>query len=321
MKKTFLITLFISLSTILITQTSCNKTADANGGNSKKTSEEKKQEAFTTNDQWNKYWYQGLAEISSYTLQQGRYSHVHPGNVVNIFVTEDFSKSKHVKLDDPANAGADKLPILKLNQSFKFNTGIYSYSSMLSVFQPSDINNYPHAVKVTASVQDWCGMAYMQLNAKGKKNEIQQLSYFESEGDRDFSFDQTVLEDELWTLIRIAPDKLPVGNMQILPGSIYLRYSHKEIKPYSASLSLQDVNDTRVYIIQIPELKKSLTITFEKEFPYTILGWEESYPGFDGTLLKTTATLNKTIMSEYWNKHNLEDRVLRKDLGLPEDFQ
>lgn len=321
MKKLFLISLLFTLTTLVITQSSCNKTADANGENANKTSVEKKQDAFTTNDQWNKYWYQSLAEISSYTLQQGRYSHVHPGTVVNIFVTEDFSKSKHVKLDDPANAGADKLPILKLNQEFKFNTGIYSYSSVISVFQPVDLNNYPHAVKVTTSVQDWCGIAFMQLNDKGKKNQIHQLSYFESEGDRDFSFDKTVLEDELWTLIRIAPDRLPVGNMDIMPGSIYLRYSHKEIKPYPASLSLQDVNDTRVYIIQIPELKKSLTITFEKEFPYTILGWEESYPGFDGTLLKTTATLNKTIMSDYWNKHNLEDRVLRKDLGLQEDFQ
>lgn len=321
MKKLFLISLLFTLTTLVITQSSCNKTVDANGGNSKNTLVEKTQDAFTTNDEWNKYWYQGLAEISSYTLQQGRYSHVHPGTVVNIFVTEDFSKSKHVKLDDPANAGADKLPILKLNQEFKFNTGIYSYSSVISVFQPVDLNNYPHAVKVTTSVQDWCGIAFMQLNDKGKKNQIHQLSYFESEGDRDFSFDKTVLEDELWTLIRIAPDRLPVGNMDIMPGSIYLRYSHKEIKPYPASLSLQDVNDTRVYIIQIPELKKSLTITFEKEFPYTILGWEESYPGFDGTLLKTTATLNKTIMSDYWNKHNLEDRVLRKDLGLQEDFQ
>ncbi|HET8963192.1 MAG TPA: hypothetical protein VFM99_04805 [Chitinophagales bacterium] len=320
MKKSFLITFLFILSTFVITQTSCNKTADANGGNTK-LSRDNAQKAFTTNDQWNNYWYQGLAEISSYTLQQGRYSHVHPGTVINVFVTEDFSKSKHVKLDDPANAGADKLPILKMNQEFKFNTGIYSYSSMLSVFQPTDIINYPHAIKVTTSVQDWCGMAFMQLNAKGKKNEIQQLSYFESEGDREFSYDQIVLEDELWTQIKIAPEKLPVGNMDIMPGSIYLRYSHNEIKPYAAQLSLQDVNDTRVYIIQISELKKSLTITFEKEFPYTILGWEESYPGFDGSLLKTTATLNKTIMSDYWNKHNLEDRVLRKDLGLPEDYQ
>ena len=86
----------------------------------------------------------------------------HEGTCVNIFVTEDFSKEKLVKLNDAGRAGADRLPILKLNQSLKFNTGIYPYSVMMSAFQPVDRNNYPHAVKVTNTVQEWCGMAYMQ---------------------------------------------------------------------------------------------------------------------------------------------------------------
>lgn len=321
MRKISVYSIVICAIAIGLTQTSCNKTAGAKEANDTAAASMQSVAPYTTTTEWNNYWYQGKAELSSYTLQQARYTDVHSGTVVNIFVTEDFSKSKQVKLDDPGRAGADKLPVLKLNQSFKFNTGIYPYSSMHSVFMPVDINNYPHAVKLTSDVQEWCGSAFMQLNSRGNKNEILQYSYFESEGDVKFTFDQTVLEDELWTLIRLSPEKLPVGEMQVLPGFIYLRYAHKPVKPYNGKLQLQDNGNTQTYSVSIPELKKTLSITFEKSFPYMITGWEESYPVFSGEILTTTAKLNKTLITDYWNKHAVSDRSLRKELGLPEDFQ
>jgi len=33
-------------------------------------------------------------------------------------------------------------------------------------------------------------------------------------------------------------------------------------------------------------------------------------------MLKTTATKNKTILLDYWNKNSLEDEGLRKKLGI-----
>ncbi len=54
-----------------------------------------------TNEQvFSDYWYKGQAEISSYELSQSRYGGVHDGKTVLVFVAEDFSKSKHVKLDE-----------------------------------------------------------------------------------------------------------------------------------------------------------------------------------------------------------------------------
>ena len=47
------------------------------------------------------YWYAGKAELTSYHLTQSRYGGLHDGDAVLIFVTEDFSKDKQVKLDDP----------------------------------------------------------------------------------------------------------------------------------------------------------------------------------------------------------------------------
>ena len=74
------------------------------------------------------YWFQGKAELTSYDLEQARYGELHKGEAVLIFVTEDFSRRKQVKLDDPAKAPADdKQPVLKLNFEKKFLSGIYPY--------------------------------------------------------------------------------------------------------------------------------------------------------------------------------------------------
>ena len=80
------------------------------------------------------YWYQGKAEITSYEMEQARYGEIRKGHAVLIFVTEDFSKSKQVKLDNPQKDPEDAVKILKLNFVRKFITGIYPYSIMTSVF-------------------------------------------------------------------------------------------------------------------------------------------------------------------------------------------
>ena len=102
-------------------------------------------------EEFKNYWYSGNAEITTYKLEQARYGEVHTGHAVLIFVTEDFSKSKHVKLDNPAARGSDAVKVLKLNLVKKFNTGIYSYSIMESVFTPVYYDKYPDTLKLTSS--------------------------------------------------------------------------------------------------------------------------------------------------------------------------
>ena len=46
---------------------------------------------------FDKYWYDGKAEISSYKLKQGRYGEIHRGTASLIFVTEPFSPQRFVK--------------------------------------------------------------------------------------------------------------------------------------------------------------------------------------------------------------------------------
>ena len=101
-----------------------------------------------------------------------------------IFVTEDFSKSKQVKLDDSEKAGDDKVNVLKMNFTKNFVTGIYPYSMMLSAFTPIRKDQLHNTLKVTMSSQEWCGQVYAQANLKNKGYTITGHSYFEKEGDQ-----------------------------------------------------------------------------------------------------------------------------------------
>ncbi|MBK7244129.1 MAG: hypothetical protein IPH98_09755 [Saprospiraceae bacterium] len=262
------------------------------------------------------YWYQGKAEISSYELEQVRYGQKHLGDAVLIFVTEDFSKTKQVKLDNPSQSGTDKITVLKMNYSKKFNTGIYPYSMFLSSFTPIGNDVSAHPLKISASIQEWCGHVFMQMNQRANQYEIEQYSYFETEGDQKLTLPIDWCEDELFNQIRINPAKLPIDRFKIIPGAFFTRLKHKALSATDAVGRLQDINnDTQAYQIEFPLLQRNLKILFNKNVPYEILSWEESY--VEGTeQMVSKATLKKRIQLDYWNKHNVEDSIYRKDLEL-----
>jgi len=273
-------------------------------------------------EEFKNYWYDGKAEITSYKLEQARYGELHEGYAVLVFVTEDFSKSKQVKLDDPQSAKGDDVKVLKLNRIKKFDTGIYRYSMMDSVFTPIYIGEYPNTLKITSSSQEWCGNTFTQLNLDDNGYEVRSFSYFESEGDDKFSLQKEILEDELWARIRLAPDSLPVGRIKIIPATMASRLTHKELKVEIAEASLeQNADDSNLmdYKLVYDDSGRSMEITFSKTFPYEILSWEETYKsgfGKNAKTLTTKATKNKVLITDYWNKNEPADRALRKELGL-----
>lgn len=268
------------------------------------------------NKLFNDYWYAGDAELTSYSLQQARYGQIHEGHAVLVFVTEPFSASKQVKLDYPGRAGADKVSVLKLNFTKKFITGIYPYSMMSSVFTPVSYDKYPHTLKVSTSSQEWCGHTFMQLNLQKNHYALTGLSYFESEGDVNEQLDKVYLEDELWTKIRINPATLPTGAFKIVPGTFHLRLQHMEAGSKKAEASLEELDNSvfskgRHFRYGLKYDDRSLDIYFEQQFPFQILGWEETTRG-----LTTTAIKKESLKSPYWQKKSNADRALRKQLGL-----
>jgi len=260
-----------------------------------------------------KYWYAGEAEISSYTLEQARYGQLRSGNAVLIYVTEDFLPKIQVKADQ---SDAKNIPVLKLNTTKSFLTGIYPYSIMQSTFYP--IVDTKHAIKVSSSMQEWCGHVYAQLNNR-KEFEMISHSYFQGEADQEFTLTKVTLENELWNKIRIRPETLPIGTLDIIPSLEFCRLKHKEIKAYTATALLKQSTASSSYELTYPTLKRTLKINFTTAFPHEILGWEETFNsgfGVHAQQLTTKATLKKQMKSPYWNKNSNKDVVLRDALGL-----
>ncbi len=255
------------------------------------------------------YWYQSKAEITSYKLEQARYGEIREGTAVLIYVTEDFLSKEQVKAD---RQKASNIPILKLNATKKFNTGIYPYSIMQSTFYP--VNNDSHALKISSSMQEWCGHVYTQLNNRNEF-EIQSHSYFEGQADQHFTIDKNILENELWTQLRIDPTSLPVGTIKVIPSLEYVRLKHAELRAYTAQATMNNGN----YTLNYPELNRTLSINFNTEFPHEITGWEESFKsgyGAKAKTLVTKATKIETIKSAYWGKNSNKDEALRSQLQL-----
>lgn len=264
-------------------------------------------DAQQLSDEFKMYWFNGKAEISSYTLEQARYGEIHEGSAVLIFVTEDFLPDVQVKAD---SKDIENIGVLKLNATKDFNTGIYPYHIMQSTFYPLS-NNY-HALKVTASIQEWCGQTYAQINNR-EQFKVLSHSYFEGESDENFKLEASILENQLFNQLRINPKTLPTGTNQIIPSLDFLMLKHKATKAYQANTTLTD----STYTINYPNLKRTVVVKFNPKFPYTIEYWEESYPDkANGDFLTTKATRINTILEPYWQRNKKEDGYLRVQLGL-----
>ena len=264
---------------------------------------------------WGKYWFQGKAEISSFDLLQYRYGEPRKGEAVLIFVTEEFSRKKQVKLDQPENAGSDKISVIKMNQTRDFVTGIYPYHMMLSAFTPTKEKS--QSLKISASSQEWCGHSFTQLNLKsGDSYQGKIFSYFEKEGDDSFTF-SGLPEDELWNLIRINPNQIPIGSVNMLPSLFYQRFTHDEFQTEEAFIRITDLSNNRSQLeVTYSSGIRVLKIDFEKAFPFQIMGWEESQTKPDGTREISKATRKGMKTVDYWNKNKIEDEFLRKELNM-----
>ncbi len=305
---------FLAFSIFLLAVSSCTNSKTKNSSKITSTNNEVHQTAppRVNSEQFKKHWYDGKAEITSYNLLQERYGEIRQGTAVTIFVTEDFLPKEHVK----ATYFSEKnTSVLKLNQMKNFNTGIYPYAIMTSTFNP--VSSKAHAIKVSNSVQEWCGQVYMQLNNRSEF-EVKSHSYFEGDADQIFNVPKTWLENELWNLIRISPEELPTGDVSVIPSFEYLRLYHKEVKQYNAFASIKQGDSITTYTLNYKDLQRQLIVYFNSVFPYEIEKWEEvnSANQNDTLNLKTTAVKIKRMRRAYWNENKNKHSFLQDSLGL-----
>ena len=298
--------IFILIGMIFISGCQTNSSQDRKSDSNDELIVEKRD----LSEEFKEYWYSGKAEMSSYELTQYRYDEPRKGKAVLIFVSEDFNTDLQVKADRPDE---QSVSVLKLNKTKDFATGIYPYHIMESTFSP--IAKKAHALKTAASVHEWCGQAYMQINNRDDL-EVKIHSYFESTADKELELKEQLMENEVWNLLRIDPDSELLSTDKMIPSLEYLRLRHREPKAYPVDITQQKSNDTLITSFDQSTLNRTLTIYQEADHPYKILKWEESITQ-DGKTKTTSAELIKTMRSAYWNRNAPEFSRLRDSLQLP----
>jgi hypothetical protein len=310
---------YLMIAILVAALTACD--AQSQSGNANNLTVDRPDVEVQTQD-FRDYWYAGQAELSHYDLEQIRYGQVRDGSAIMIFVTEDFLNEKQVKLESPAN-GRDHETILKLNFLKEFNTGIYTYNVMTSTFTPININQTPHSLKVSSSSQEWCGTTWSQLNLRGSKYEVTGHSYFEDEADYEATLNAAWLEDEIWTQLRLSPELLPEGEIDIIPASFGVRRSHSGWAVEKATVKKEKWTgdgmpgeNLMAYSIEYKNRDRNLTIVYENESPYRIAGWIQTQETEDGKKLEAKSVRTNIIKEPYWQQNSNADEQLRERLGL-----
>jgi hypothetical protein len=261
------------------------------------------------------YWYQGMAELTRYELRQSRYGDQYPGDAVLVFVTEDFLPKPQVKQEH--GDSPDAISVLKLNAYRRFYTGIYPYTLLTSSFTPV---RPPGAatLKVSSSIQEWCGVVYSQINRRDDGLHTIVHSYFQDDADQKTLLPDAPLEDGIWAQIRIDPSAIAEGQRAIVPALDYIRLRHKALRAYPAEVvrtpnAETELVDPPVTALEVryPALGRSLIIYYEPRFPHVIRAWEERV-GPD----RTTAVRTHAIVDDYWNHNGPDDVNYREALGL-----
>ena len=273
------------------------------------------------------YWSDGQAEMNGYRLTQPRYGAPRSGTAVLIFVTEDFSDSVRVKAEPGRHPASDVYPVLKLNTVRDFQTGIYDYNVMTSVFARV-APGWPLA-KVSFSSQEWCGHVYHQLLPRGGRIAGTSHSYFDGEADATQDLEIPaggVLEDQVPILLRgWGGDYLARGESRTvpyLPSLLRARFEHKPLRWGRARIargaeSRAATEPASRYTVDTwtvaQEGGPTFTYEIEAAVPFRVVRWSAD-TGEEGVLTGSSRMA-------YWklNQPGGEKRLPELGLPLPRD--
>ena len=288
------------------------------------------------------HWQDGRAELDGYRYTVTRYGQPRGGTAVMVFVTEPFSESKRVKVDDPSANPADTFEALKLNFIRDFQTGIYDYNTMVSLFVRSrDFS----PVKISFSGAEWCGHVYEEMLFTPKDIADRYTSYFEDES-RESRLDlrgkglsgNGIAEEELFVRLRnlrgewMRPgERVPVP---ILASSFYRRLAHRQMAWEAGTIERSTRTESitvpagtfmaNVYTVTIADARQG-RFWIEQAYPHRIVRWEWKpvarvtgrSPGHwtPGEALDSGELTGSTRLP-YWQLHNPGDERYLKELGL-----
>lgn len=248
------------------------------------------------------YWNTSMTEVSTYELKQARFGNVYEGEAFLSFSPVVYSRARHIEAAIIDTLNKDQMKTLQLVNHRNYKCGNQWHSLSQMVVMPQIIREGPYALKIAASVNELNGISYAQLNLDANKYLLQIRSPDNREGDQNRVVPLTMTEDQIWCMMRIYPDSLPIGSAMILPGLLSTRLRHEMVQPQSAQMSLQIAANAELppalqnrgmlkkYVIDYPENGRTLVIYFNAVPPHFIEGWEESYVD-SGTSSKRSRTI------------------------------
>ena len=273
------------------------------------------------------WWHDGRAELDGYRWTVTRYGQPRRGQCVMIFVTEPFSQKKRVKVEDPQADPRDTFTALKLNLVRDFQTGIYDYNTMTSVFSRADDFR---PVKVSFTSAEWCGHVYEELLIGPGRVRGRLSSYFEGEsGPIDLALEQAaVAEDNLFILLRgLRGDYLAPGEritVPLLPSAFSRRLRHLPAVWQRAEIErLQEHEsvevpagrfETMVYVVRAADGREG-RFHIEAAYPHRIVRWAWSARSGSSEALET-GELTGSERLTYWRLHDNGDETQLQGLGL-----
>ena len=176
---------------------------------------------------------------------------------------------------------ADSIQVLHSDFTGKTHHENNDCSAMTSTYLPLNLTLRPHAIKVINSVQEPTGNSFLALTQIPKYYEIESKNTFKEKTKEHFVLERKNLEDELWAKIRMNPNDLPLGDIEIIPSFAYWQSVRKSPNIYEAKAELQNYVETeftgkklKIYTVDYPDLKRNLSIIFEGDFPFEIVGWK-----------------------------------------------
>ena len=258
-------------------------------------------------------WGDGRAELSSYRGTVMRYGEPRAAELVLIYVTEPLARETLIKDDDAPPEG--RVQVLKLNSALRFQTGIYPYSVMTSVFAPVDAY-YAHRftpAKITMTAQEWCGHVFFGVWPGPDHFASRGMSYFASEGERDERVEVAagaLYEDALPIQLRELDGPFAGGGDwegTLVPSIWRARQAHVPLRPVRATITRTREGNLHRFTLRAGELERVYDV--EAEGDRRLLGWRDG----DGEELHIVATERLP----YWQLNSPGDEAARERIGLP----
>jgi len=279
------------------------------------------------------HWQDGRAELAGYRYHVTRYGQRREGRCAMITVTEPFSASKHVKVDDPAANPPDTFEALKLNLVRHFQTGIYDYNTIVSLFTRS--RDFA-PVKVAFSCAEWCGQVYEEdiFGSQGISGFFR--SYFENESAniRLPARGGGVEEDDLFILLRgLRGDYLPPGgtrSVALFPSPFIRRLAHRPAGWVAADIGRAPqpqrvvvpagTFDAVLYTVRVEDGRTG-RFWIEVLYPHRILRWAWTAVPGKGTGRMAGDGLDegeliRSARLPYWRLNQPGDESYLREIGL-----